>query len=130
MVVEGSSEHRQWLSRAPCLLLCSVIVIRAANADLSLKDPQVSSLTVHETDFRMRGTPKAVSCTLLAPWWALLVPPTPKPSFPPALPPPTWLWFFSDLRSPEGEAFFVESAILISHTELLGFFSLVREEGS
>ena len=38
--------------------------------------------------------------------------------------------FLSVLRSPEGEAQFVESAILISQTELLGFFSLVREEES
>ena len=66
----------------------------------------------------------------LVPWWALPVPPTNPPSSFLPFPTTPGCGFLSVLRSPEGEAQFVESAILISQTELLGFFSLVREEES
>ena len=133
MVAEVSSEHRQVAVTAPvfyCAPLASSGLKMLVDPDLSLKDSQVPSLTAHETDFRVRGrreaSPILCSSTLVGPPGF----PTPQTPILPCPSPPHLAVVFSLSSDPlRGRPFFVESAILISHRELLGFFSLVREGG-
>lgn len=93
--------------------------------DLSLQTHRFLSLTAHGADLRVKWGSQGCSLYLASTLRGPSMPPAPKPQFHPALPRPTppGCGFLSVLTSPEGEALFVESAILISHTELLGFLS-------
>lgn len=88
--------------------------------DLSLKTHRFLSLTAHGADLRVKWDSQGCSLYLASTLGGPLCPQTPVPPCPA---PPHLAVVFSVLTSPEGEALFVESAILISHTELLGFLS-------
>lgn len=100
--------------------------------DLSLKRPRsiISSFPwqVLGQILREKGLPRLFSVPYKHPDGPFLYPhpQTPVPLYPSL---PHLAVVFSLPTGPlSGEALFVESAILISHTEPSGFFSLVREE--